>query len=199
MTKSAFPILTFDEWTLTPSLGYAFDPACLGPYESLVSMLWKFAWANRLPGHTVVSHTAKSTIDPYDGITVTLEDINTIRIASTLHITLKSLRLSTHRADSGRLWCHDLRFCSRCMARGYHSVVHQFEGLQRCPIHKTVLETRCRSCGKATRYHLNAKLIDAPFGCAQCGSRHSHGPTCICKRSPLLQQDRTAITRTFLG
>ena len=50
------------------------------------------------------SHTAKSTIDPYDGITVTLEDINTKRIASTLHIALKSLRLSTHRADSGRLW-----------------------------------------------------------------------------------------------
>jgi hypothetical protein len=67
------------------------------------------------------------------------------------------------------------------------------------PIHGTVLETRCRSCGNATRYHLNAKLIDAPFGCAQCGSRHSRGPTCICKRSPLLQQDRTAITRTFLG
>jgi hypothetical protein len=162
-------------------------------------MLWKFAWANRLPGHTVVSHAAKSTIDPYDGITATLEDINAKRVASTLHITQKSLRLSTHRADSGRLWCHDLRFCSRCMARGYHSVVHQFEGLQRCPIHGTVLETRCRSCGKATRYHLNAKLIDAPFGCAQCGSRHSQGPTCICKRSPLLQQDRTAITRTFLG
>ena len=37
-----------------------------------------------------------------------------------------------------------------------HSVVHQFEGLQRCPIHGTVLETRCRSCGKATRYQLNA-------------------------------------------
>jgi hypothetical protein len=82
---------------------------------------------------------------------------------------------------------------------GYHSVVHQFEGLQRFPIHGIVPETRCRSCGKSTRYPLSAKLIAAPFGCAQCGSRRSQGSTCICKRSPLLQHDRTAITRTFLG
>ena len=87
MLQSAFPILTFDEWTLAPSLGYVFNPACLGPHESLVSMLWKFAWANRLPGHIVVSHAAKSTIDPYDGITASLEDINAKRVASTLHIT----------------------------------------------------------------------------------------------------------------
>jgi hypothetical protein len=42
------PILTFEEATLGPSLGYVFDARWLDPYESLVSMLWKFAWVNGL-------------------------------------------------------------------------------------------------------------------------------------------------------
>jgi hypothetical protein len=39
-----------------------------------------------------------------------------------------SLRLSTHRAASGRLWCRHLRFCSRCMARGYTALFINLKG-----------------------------------------------------------------------
>ena len=199
MSESAFPILTFDENALTPSLGYAFDPTCLDPYESLVGMLWKFSWFNRLPGHIVVSHVAKLAIDPYEGISATMKEINVMRIAGSLHITKKALRQATRREDSVRSRCPDLQFCHKCIARGYHSVVHQFAHQQRCPIHGSPLETHCRRCGSLSNYHLSAKLIGSPFRCAECGSSFSHGSACIGKRPLLAQPGRTAITRAYFS
>ena len=43
LPSAPLPILTFDKAALRPSLGYVFDARWLDPYESLVSMLWKFA------------------------------------------------------------------------------------------------------------------------------------------------------------
>ena len=42
LPEPRFPILTLEEGSLTPSLGYLFDRKCLYPYESLISILWKF-------------------------------------------------------------------------------------------------------------------------------------------------------------
>ena len=50
MMPQPFPILTFDTVKLAPSWGCVFDPGWLDPYESVVSMLWKFVWMNRLAG-----------------------------------------------------------------------------------------------------------------------------------------------------
>lgn len=199
MPTPAFPILTFEEGDLAPSLGYAFDPACLDPYESLVCMLWKFAWMNRLPGHIVVGHAAKSAVDPYDGLSASLGEINVARIAASLHVSRKMLRAATRHPDSHRQWCPDLRFCSRCMARGYHSAVHQFDSQQRCPVHGCLLETHCHSCGATSTYRIDAKVIGSPFRCANCGSHYSRSPPSVSKRATLPQQGRTAITRTFFG
>jgi hypothetical protein len=49
-----FPTLTLDERQLTPALGFIFDVGWLLPGESMVSILWKFARVNGLPGHTLV-------------------------------------------------------------------------------------------------------------------------------------------------
>lgn len=199
MSGSAFPILTFNEGDLAPTLGYVFDPGCLDPYESLVCLLWKFAWINRLPGHLVVNHAAKRLVDPYDGIPATLVEINVPRIASSLHVSHRTLRMAIRRADSCRCWCPNLQFCPRCMARGYHSVVHQFGHQQRCPVHGCLLETTCRSCGAASAYRIDAKVIGSPFRCPQCGSHYSRSSTWILGRARLPQQGRTAITRSFFS
>lgn len=45
------PILTFDEWQLRLALDGVFNVTWLMPGESLLSILWKFACANALPGH----------------------------------------------------------------------------------------------------------------------------------------------------
>ena len=199
MAGCVFPILTFEEGELAPSLGYVFDPACLDPYESLVCLLWKFAWTNRLAGHAVVNHAAKSLIDPYEGVPASLGDINVRRVASSLHVSQKTLRMATRRADSHRCWCSDLQFCARCMARGYHSVVHQFGNQQRCPVHGCLLETACHHCGATSPYRIDAKVIGSPFRCPQCGSHYSRRSACVLKREPMPQLGRTAITRAFFS
>jgi hypothetical protein len=48
--SAALPIMTFEDVPLGPSFGYLFDPRWLGPYESIVSMLWKFGHMNGLAG-----------------------------------------------------------------------------------------------------------------------------------------------------
>jgi hypothetical protein len=49
-----FPILTFDEAKLAPSWGYVFVARWLEPCESVVSMLLKLVWINRLAGHSAI-------------------------------------------------------------------------------------------------------------------------------------------------
>lgn len=71
-----------------------------------------------------------------------------------------------------RGWCSELRFCPRCMSRGYHSVVHQFGGIHFCPVHDCCLENRCRCCGSSNEYLIKASLLDAPFKC-QIGRKPS--------------------------
>lgn len=45
----SLPILTFDQAEVAASFGHIFDARWVAPYESIVSMLWKFARMNGLP------------------------------------------------------------------------------------------------------------------------------------------------------
>lgn len=63
---SEFPILTLDERALAPALGYIFRAEWVDPFESLISILWKFKKANSLPGHVVARLMGLET-DPYEG------------------------------------------------------------------------------------------------------------------------------------
>ena len=92
VTTPSFPILTFDVNKLTPSFGYVFDGRWLDPYESVVSILWKFVWMNRLAGHEVVERIARHTVDPYAGMQATLQDINAKYLARTLRIRCQTVR-----------------------------------------------------------------------------------------------------------
>lgn len=62
-----FPILNLDERRLIPPLGFIFDARWLLPGESIVSILWKFARANGVPGHALVRLTDANT-DPCEGV-----------------------------------------------------------------------------------------------------------------------------------
>ena len=199
MMTLAFPILTFDTTKLTPAWGYVFDPRWLDPYESVVSMLWKFVWMNRLAGHAVVAHVARRNVDPYAGIAISAQEINTKYLAHALRIRLQTVRESIPDPIPGRGLLSVLRYCKRCMARGYHSVVHQFGNVLLCPIHRTRLETQCRKCGASSDYRIDAKLLDAPFRCANCRQLYSASSMRFPGRRKLQLQERIALTRTFIG
>ena len=194
-----FPILTFEVAKLTPSWGYVFDARWLDPCESVVSMLWKLVWMNRLAGHAVVEHIARQCVDPYAGIGITHEEINGRYLAGALGVRLKTVQQSIANPQSRRKPVCVLRYCACCMARGYHSVVHQFASLARCPIHATLLQTCCRRCGLDSDYRIDARMLDAPFKCPNC--RYSYSPSWSsftrCRR--LRAHERTAVTRTSMG
>ena len=50
----SLPILMLDQNALSPRYGYVFHRCWLQPYESVVSMLWKFIRMNRVPGAALV-------------------------------------------------------------------------------------------------------------------------------------------------
>lgn len=83
------PIMVFDQDKLSPSLGYIFDPTWLDPCESLLSMLWKFAHMNRIPGHKLIAYVAKVEGDPYLGIAAARANLDLKKLATSLNISLR--------------------------------------------------------------------------------------------------------------
>jgi hypothetical protein len=71
-----------------------FDKRWLSPHESLVSMLWKFARLNALPGHFLAAQVAHELVDPYEGIEAYREAENWRQLQQALDLPLKTMRLS---------------------------------------------------------------------------------------------------------
>lgn len=167
----ALPILLFDAARLSPAMGYVFDPRWVNPDESLASMLWKFVRLNAIAGHVVVSHAAKRTIDPYEGVAFSHDEIHLDRLRSTLQLPAATLSIALGPRAGLRRMSLYLRWCRSCLLQGYHSTVHQFECIRHCPIHRTPIETLCPACERPTWYRLHAQLLDAPYRCGECGVR----------------------------
>lgn len=60
-----------------------------------------------------------------------------------------------------------LRVCPVCIAAGYHSVVHQLEGLMRCPIDGEMMLTACPQCKKPFGPYVVQRQHG--FQCSNCG------------------------------
>ena len=110
----------------------------------------------------------QSAFDPYEGIAPRLKDVDVRGLSRTLGVTQKNLRASLARPIGGHQPGPCLTYCKRCIALGFHSVVHQRLGATHCPIHGDGLEKACRACGYASAYWLYAHLLDAPYRCARC-------------------------------
>ena len=192
----ALPILIVDQQALNPRLGYVFHRRWLQPYESVVSMLWKFARMNLLSGFALVKQVSPDNVDPYDG--VASRDVDVRAMARMLDVTQRSVRIGMKDLSLDRH--RYLRCCPSCMVLGYHSVVHQREHLNRCPIHGVQLLVACRHCGQPSAYWLDAQLLDAPFRCRHC--RHYYTASLYPPSLPwkaLSSEGRIAVTRAATG
>ena len=169
----ALPLLVFDAERLSPALGYVFDPHWVNPDESMASILWKFAHVNAIAGHVVVSHAAKQIVDPYEGVAFHHDDIHLERLRMTLHLPTSALRVALGPRSATRRMSPYLRWCHSCLLQGYHSVVHQFDSVRRCPIHRKPIAMLCPACQQPARYRLHAQLLDAPYRCGSCGERYT--------------------------
>lgn len=192
------PILVFDERRLTPSFGYVFKRQWLDPHESIVSILWKFARMNGLSGQAVATQVAKTTIDPYDGIEPKRDTVDIRRLSPVLGLRLKQLRASLIPRSLEHISSRYFRYCSRCLERGYHGVLHQLEPLQLCPMHGSWLQTDCRNCHQPSPYRLNARLLDTPFRCGNCRQLYANCSPSLESRQALSCRALVALTRTRL-
>jgi len=193
------PILTVDEHRLSPSFGYAFDYRWLEPYESIVSILWKFVRVNALAGHVVAAEVGRQAVDPYEGTESHREAIDITRLQRTLGVSRDVLRKALIPAVRYGAVSSCLRYCPRCLARGYHAVVHQFESVGRCPIHDLRLERACRQCGHVAPYRLNAGLLETPYRCAQCRCLYGTGWPRVPGRSRMPMKELIPMTRTHIA
>lgn len=193
-----FPILTFDEWQFSLALGSVFNLKWLMPGESLVSILWKFACANALPGHVLI-HLMSPDVDPSEGVAPVRDVIDLMRLWRILRLPQNVLRLSLQDAALPGRYHSAFRYCRQCAAHGYHSVLHQLEDERRCPAHQQTLETRCPYCRGETPYLVNTSVIEAPFRCVLCRSHFSYGRLSLLSTIPAMRrQDRLAISRRLL-
>jgi hypothetical protein len=136
---------------LTPSLGYLFDRKWLYPYESLISILWKFEKANA-PSGNVVARLLVPDVDPYEGLVPRLDVIDIDRLRANLQISGRSLRTALIHNTVRPRWGESFRFCRQCPGYGYHNILHQFERVNLCPAHSCAVESGCRRCGHKIPY-----------------------------------------------
>ena len=146
-----FPILPFDEWRISLARGSALSPGLLMPGESLVSILWKFACANALPGHALL-HLISPEVDPHEGVAPVRDAVDLTRLCRVLRLPSNVLSTSLPGAAPHDRYRGVFRYCRQCAAHGYHSVLFQREDENLCPAHQQSLQTRCPHCNGETPY-----------------------------------------------
>lgn len=164
-----------------------------------MSILWKFVRVNALAGHVVAADVGRQAVDPYEETEAHREAIDIPRLQRTLGISRNVLREALIPAARHGVVSSFLRYCPRCLVRGYHAVVHQFESVGRCPIHDLRLERDCRRCGHVAPYRLNTRLLETPYRCAQCRGLYGTGWPSVPARSRMPMKEFIPMTRTRIA
>jgi hypothetical protein len=192
------PILALDEQAIRPPLGYWFDRRWIDPYESLVTILWKFARANSIPGHLLARKVCGSGVDPYYGILPLRELVQWRWLHREHRIPRKALQESMVGTSRQSALSPDLRFCRRCLCRGYQATIFQLVSVTRCPIHDERLLDACQYCDFRIPFRLNALVLDSPYICPACHWRLAGQIPTVSQLRPMQMPARICITRKRL-
>ena len=158
------PIMTFEQAAAAPNIAYVFDRKLALPYESLVTLLHKFALFNAIPGQVLVARYA-GRVDPFEGVLFT--STHARAISRDLHLR-RDMAWQARRGLGTSNWL-TLRFCSCCLAQRFHSTVHQRTTVPTCPLHRLPVQERCPHCGQRIELRLCVHLIEHPHSCSHCG------------------------------
>jgi len=189
------PILTFDEQAIRPQLGYWFDCRWIDPWESLVTILWKFARANAIPGQVLAHRLCGDQTDPYEGVVPLRETVDWRWLQREYRIRRNVIRESLV-SESRRYALHpDLHWCRRCLRRGYLATIFQLAGVSGCPIHRNPLDGKCPYCDFRIPLRLNALLLGSPFACPACRGRLAGNTPIPHRHKPMAMPDLIRITR----
>ncbi|TCG04907.1 hypothetical protein BZM27_37415 [Paraburkholderia steynii] len=147
------------------------------PYESTLSIVWRFAWRNALTANVVWElsgiSAARTYPPPFFG--EALQDWGIKWLAERTGLKIppqQEVRLIGGRNCVGEVLRRGLAICPVCARAAYHSFFFQLPFLDVCPIHDVPLTTRCLSCNAPLcHYDFTRQLFQPDWGCVEC-----HGP-----------------------
>jgi hypothetical protein len=168
---------------LTPT-AFCWRPGAIAKYESLWSLLHKFATFNSADSLNIKRILADqgSKDDAYFRHwkwrgRADLRDfggLNPAALAKVFQVSLETLSESViptylRPAETYQLSCEELRYCLVCLRKGFHSVMYQLLFLVTCPAHKEErLRTGCPKCGAKIPYQISVETFENPYCCSKC-------------------------------
>lgn len=124
------------------------------PYESLLSISERFKFCNQ------VSNITEKSMAPF-WEEILGESIENRKAKEDLSIPILGRKVPNN-------FCYPkVRLCPLCIKNGYHSYLHQFTLISKCPFHSVELINGCPSCGRQQPYKQvipNYSLYICPCG-----------------------------------
>lgn len=160
---------------------YCWRPSWSSRFESMWSLLQKFAFLNsaRIPD---IQHAFGR--EPWSKNIGWPENRRDLRVLGHFDISKLSLALQLDRQQINESFpahfvkpselplvvSNSLRYCPKCIEKGYHSSIHQLIFITHCPIHEAKLLEECINCGNPSPYAADSASFEIPYGC-KCSNR----------------------------
>ncbi len=162
-------------------IAYCWRPVWSNRFESLWSLLRKFAYVNAATAKNLQDHLSAGAPARYAWVSTKRLDLRAYggfdptRLAALLRIDQELLDESTilpflAADERDTLASKKLRFCASCLDEGFHSSIHQILLITECPWHGERLKEHCQQCGEID-YISRTAAIDSGVGCNQCLQR----------------------------
>lgn len=164
---------------LRDSTAFCWRPVWFNRFESLWSLLRKFAYFNAATARNLQDHLSAGAPARYAWASAKRLDLrcyggfDATRLAALLRIDHELLNESTilpflAADERDVLASNHVRFCASCLDEGFHSSIHQILLITECPRHREKLLEYCQQCGGAIDYVSRTAAIDCGVGCNQC-------------------------------
>lgn len=157
------------------------------PYESGWSIFEKFKQANVINSRELLKEFGTSSVVKLKGDIIgrrrrdllNLEGFNHQYLEKTLGVDIykhtqyylmNMVGMFSSKTKFRYLIREVFTYCTECLRRGYHSLLHQFQFVDRCPYHMSELNNICTSCGHKMFFELS-------------NHKHSGGFLCRCSKS----------------
>lgn len=155
---------------------FAWAPGLWLPYESAYSKLQKLCWLNAWDSNHLLRNAFGRQRFPTHPATWDLFYGRWTRYCKPKPHECMALEGGFARAFGSAEWMtlvsqtRRLRFCVDCLAEGFHSLLHQIEGIASCPRHMRGFRDTCPHCGTSILLALCKETIPPlPFHCPSCG------------------------------
>lgn len=176
-------IVTLREELLHPNPRYCGLRPRYIPYESIYSILCRFALFNVTTGgalvKTIKQHCGSQSVRNRHSKNLSyIESMGFDGLQELFGLSprqVKSLFLTPTHISSDRHVASEFRYCPICLSQGRHYTLFQYALIESCPVHAIGLLGQCQHCGANMSYELKASLFKHPYGCWRCGRQLGEG------------------------